>query len=136
METVFQPFMTWADELKIPIAVAAGNGREERLHEKLPHKLGTRDNMVITVGGVNKDGTLWENTAREEPGQPGSMSVYAPAVDIVVPTPGNIPDSGTSQATAIVVSTFLVVKIPAVDKLAVWTGRILPRESRSTRAPA
>jgi hypothetical protein len=89
------------------VVIAAGNSAEKRLHQTIPQKLGTASNAVITVGGVEKDGTLFKLTTPAQPGQAGSMSVYAPARDIVVPAPGDDQHSGTSQAAAIVVSHLL-----------------------------
>jgi hypothetical protein len=59
-------------------------------------------NNIITVGGVEKDGSLYRDTSPHMPGESGSMSVFAPARDVVVPGPGD-GDTGTSQAAAIVV---------------------------------
>ncbi|KAF2445924.1 hypothetical protein P171DRAFT_276164 [Karstenula rhodostoma CBS 690.94] len=41
-------------------------------------------------------------TSPKKNGEAGSMSVFAPAVDIVVPGKPSVPDTGTSQAAAIV----------------------------------
>lgn len=104
-DAAMRSFVTWCESLKIPIVVAAGNTKSMQLHKQLPHRLGTPDNNIITVGGVEKDGSLYPDTSRAEPGQAGSMSVYAPARDIVVPAPGGENShTGTSQAAAIVVS--------------------------------
>ena len=51
-----------------------------------------------------KNGKLYENTSPKYNGEEGSMSVFAPAEDIVVPGDPNVPNTGTSQAAAIVVS--------------------------------
>jgi hypothetical protein len=48
----------------------------------------------------------YELTTPAEGGQGGSITLYAPAEDVVVPSPGNNLHSGTSQAAAIVVSIF------------------------------
>jgi hypothetical protein len=101
-DVAMRNFATWCESLKIPFVVAAGNSKNIKLHQQLPHMLGTPENTIITVGGVERDGSLYQDTSRAEAGQAGSMSVYAPARDIVVPGPGG--DTGTSQAAAIVVS--------------------------------
>jgi hypothetical protein len=88
------------------VVTAAGNSPEKRLHQTIPQKLGTASNRIITVGGVKKDGTLYELTTPAEGGQGGSITLYAPAEDVIVPSPGNNLHSGTSQAAAIVVSGF------------------------------
>ncbi|KAH7411597.1 peptidase S8/S53 domain-containing protein [Phaeosphaeria sp. MPI-PUGE-AT-0046c] len=102
IEALFPEFLDWCENFKIPIVVAAGNDPEKNLHDKIPQKFGTKDNLIITVGGVRDDGTLWPGTTLHEPGQAGSMSVWSPAMDVVVPGPGNGPNTGTSQAAAIV----------------------------------
>jgi hypothetical protein len=90
---------------------AAGNYPEKRLHQTLPQKLGTSENGLITVGGVERDGTRYVDTTTERPGEGGHISVWAPARDIRVPSfvPNPIYEShtGTSQASAIVVSLSL-----------------------------
>ncbi|KAF2789529.1 subtilisin-like protein, partial [Melanomma pulvis-pyrius CBS 109.77] len=101
LENLFHQFFTWTEENKITVVLAAGNTASEQLHTKVPQKFGTPTNGIITVGGVKQDGTLYTPTSPEVPGQSGSMTVYAPAVDVVVPGPGNL-DTGTSQAAAIV----------------------------------
>jgi hypothetical protein len=106
LESLFPEFIAWCDRLKLPLVVAAGNDETMSMHEQVPHKFGTADNMIITVGGVEPDGTLYKGTTPVEPGQAGSMSVYAPARDIVVPSPGNDLHTGTSQAAAIVVGNY------------------------------
>lgn len=106
MEPLFRQFFTWTEENKVTVVLAAGNTASEQLHTKVPQKFGTPTNGIITVGGVKQDGTLYTPTSPEVPGQSGSMTVYAPAVDVVVPGPGNL-DTGTSQAAAIVVCCIL-----------------------------
>jgi hypothetical protein len=101
---LFPPFLQWCEGLKITVVTAAGNSEERRLHETFPQRLGTPENGLITVGGVEPDGTVFKSGTRAEPGEAGSMSVYAPARDITVPGGPGLPDFGTSQAAAIVVS--------------------------------
>jgi subtilisin family serine protease len=97
-----QPFLTWCDTKKVTVIVAAGNSPEKGLHETVPQRLGSAVNGVITVGGVKPDGTYWEDTTPAEPNQLGSMSVYAPSVDVIVPASATALHTGTSQAAAIV----------------------------------
>lgn len=106
LDRVIRNFMMWCETIKIPVVLAAGNNPRKYLHEQLPHRLGTPDNTILTVGGVNSDGTLYDLTSTHQAGQAGSMSVFAPAKDIIVPATGEAPDSGTSQAAAIVVCPF------------------------------
>ncbi|KAF1963807.1 subtilisin-like protein [Byssothecium circinans] len=102
MEADFEAFFEWCQRNKIPVVMGAGNAPEENLDEKVPHKFGTPTNTIITVGGVNKDGTLHESTSPARRGRAGSMTVFAPAIDIIVPGGPAGPHSGTSQAAAIV----------------------------------
>jgi hypothetical protein len=106
LEKTFKEFFEWCETFKITVVTAAGNSPEQRLHQTIPQKLGTASNRIITVGGVKKDGTFYELTTPAEGGQGGSITLYAPAEDVVVPSPGNNLHSGTSQAAAIVVSIF------------------------------
>jgi hypothetical protein len=104
MEPLFQSFFEWCERVKVPVTVAAGNTPEAFLDETVPQKFGTSDNTLITVGGVGKDGRLYTSTTPPRPGHPGHMTVFAPAVDIVVPGRPGTGNTGTSQAAAIVVS--------------------------------
>jgi hypothetical protein len=101
---MLRDFLDWSESLKITVVVAAGNSPEKRLHETVPQKFGTVEGRMITVGGVEQDGTVYKDKTPAKPGELGSMSVYAPAKDIIVPAPGDGPHTGTSQAAAIVVS--------------------------------
>jgi hypothetical protein len=110
MEDIFRDFFEFTEAKGIPVVLAAGNNIKQKLHQGVPQKFGTDGNGIITVGGVKQDGSLWEDTAPAIPGEDGSMTVFAPAVDIIVP--GNGGDlhvgtslnKGTSQAAAITVS--------------------------------
>ncbi|KAH7073921.1 peptidase S8/S53 domain-containing protein [Paraphoma chrysanthemicola] len=102
MNDVLEEFLDFIEELRVPVVTAAGNSPEMRLHRTMPQKFGTADNMIITVGGVEPNGRLFKDTTPAQPGEAGSMSVYAPARDIIVPSPDDRQHSGTSQAAAIV----------------------------------
>lgn len=79
LDEVLIPFIDFCDQLKIPVVISAGNtGQVHDLHSGTPQHLGRADSNIITVGAVKKDGTLWPGTAIPVPGQPGSMTVYAP----------------------------------------------------------
>jgi len=104
-QTVLEDMLEWCEARKVTVVTAAGNYPEKRLHQTLPQSLGTPDNGLITVGGVEMDGSLFLSTTPAEPGHAGSLSVYAPAKNIKVDNdPVEEVHSGTSQATAIVVS--------------------------------
>ncbi|KAH7089519.1 peptidase S8/S53 domain-containing protein [Paraphoma chrysanthemicola] len=101
-EAILRVFIDWCETFKIPVVAAAGNDPTLRLHETVPQKFGKADNTLITVGGVEPNGKLFPPTTPAEPGESGSMSVYAPARDVVVPGSAPGGHSGTSQAAAIV----------------------------------
>ncbi|KAF2272251.1 uncharacterized protein EI97DRAFT_470584 [Westerdykella ornata] len=79
MEAAFIEFFAWAERRRIPVVLAAGNDNSRPLHQGIPRKCGTPDNMIITVGGVQEDGSLYEQTAPDIPNEDGSMTVFAPA---------------------------------------------------------
>ncbi|EAT86668.2 hypothetical protein SNOG_05604 [Parastagonospora nodorum SN15] len=101
IEALFPDFQGWCESLKIPMVLAAGNDPTRYLHEQVPQKFGTPDNGIITIGGVEPDGTYYENTTPKHAGDAGSMSAYAPARDVRVPSDGIDYHTGTSQAAAI-----------------------------------
>jgi hypothetical protein len=104
LEAIFSAFFEWCASFKVTVVIAAGNAPERGLHNTVPQKLGTAENGIMTVGGVEKDGTLFQQTTMAQPEQAGSLTVYAPARDVIVPGPGEFIHDGTSQAAAIVVS--------------------------------
>jgi len=142
IEKLFKSFMEFCYSNKVAFVVAAGNRDPLYLHQSLPQRLGTADNNLITVGGVEKDGTFWKGQTTAEEGrtkQPGHVDVFAPAVDIDVPGPGVKYDTGTSQAAAIVVSALQsIVSIPnthsvRVSGILVWAASIQQPRSQQTR---
>ncbi|KAK7183332.1 uncharacterized protein CC84DRAFT_1218950 [Paraphaeosphaeria sporulosa] len=102
MVPLFDEFFQWCQSMNVPVVLAAGNSNRSPLDKKTPQSSGTTTNTVITVGGVTKRGSLWRDTSPAYNGAAGSMTVFAPAVDIVVPGDASIQDMGTSQAAAIV----------------------------------
>lgn len=79
LDPYFEIFIQFCKERSIPIVIAAGNKPAgKNLHTGTPQHHGTNDNNIITVGAVNKDGTLWDKTAVPEAGKEGSMTVFAP----------------------------------------------------------
>jgi hypothetical protein len=111
MEPVFESFFQWSESKNIPVVIAAGNEVHKTLHRVVPQKFGTTANRLITVGGVEKDGSLFQITSPQIPGELGSMTVFSPAREVTAP--GNdgqlnldspILNTGTSQAAALTVS--------------------------------
>lgn len=97
-----------------------------RLGDHLPQLLGTKENHLITVGGVNADGTLWFNSEPEgksatgngqgtNAGAVGSVTVYAQSSGVTVcngdpgDKAGTIDQDGTSFASPAVVSSHLSI---------------------------
>ncbi|KAF2728537.1 subtilisin-like protein, partial [Polyplosphaeria fusca] len=108
INAIFGDFLAWSELARVTVVMAAGNDDGVALHQKTPQNYGTGTNRIVTVGAVKKDGTLREGTAPHQPGQAGSMTVFAPGEEIRVPSLGNrelddpVANSGTSQAAAIV----------------------------------
>jgi hypothetical protein len=125
MEPVFRLFFEWCERVKLPVTIAAGNSPETFLDESVPQKFGTEMNTLITVGGVDQDGRLYHATTPSRPGHPGHMTVFAPAVDIIVPGRPATGDTGTSQAAAIVVSTIASCLIDEKLISSGWSRRLL-----------
>lgn len=86
----------FAQEQDITVTVAAGNDAPTGLHQITPQNLGTTDNGLITVGGVEKNGALFTNT-NPDLGSGGSISIYAAARDVLVASPNS--DSATTTLT-------------------------------------
>lgn len=68
---------------------SAGNDPNIRLENKLPQALGTDSNTVITVGGVNEDGQIWEKSSPEGSGG-GSLTVWAQSQNVKCYLPSGI----------------------------------------------
>ncbi|WYZ43925.1 hypothetical protein EsH8_VII_000361 [Colletotrichum jinshuiense] len=85
----FEIFQRFADQLGMVFVMAAGNEATMRitLGDHVPQLMGTKENHLITVGGVNADGTLWHNSEPEGEasdaalaaagGGTGSVTIYA-----------------------------------------------------------
>lgn len=117
----------------VPFVVAAGNTglkvvgnapSTETLSDVLPGCLGTDDNNIITVGGVNSDGSLWTSSTPQGPNvwrwdwagqtrEPGSITVYGQASQVKAPISGSndkyLMMDGTSFAAPAVVSILVRV---------------------------
>lgn len=81
---VFEDFRAKLQDLGILMVTAAGNSGLEggTTADTLPQSLGTDDNNIFTVGGLNIDGTLWPETSPE--GTSGSISAYNLATDLTL----------------------------------------------------
>ena len=99
MQNFFQELWT----LDVITVVAAGNEGDvgAALSSTVPQSLGTADNGLITVGGVNVIGVLDGRTTFDD-GTGGSMTVYALSQGVIAAdyrtNDGSVPASGTSAA--------------------------------------
>ena len=80
-ELVMNQVIPFAQELDIAVIVAAGNDRQG-LNEITPQNIGTTENGLITVGGVEKNGALFADT-NPDLDSGGSISIYAAARDVL-----------------------------------------------------
>jgi hypothetical protein len=110
LESIFQQFVEWCDIAGVPIVLAAGNDPLQSLDLKTPPKAWGND-QHRHYGRWSRSG--WKPLGSEITQKAwftwfsdGSLTVFAPAIDIVVPGGGNLDNlnTGTSQAAAIVVS--------------------------------
>jgi hypothetical protein len=86
--------------------------------------LGSTSNSLITVGGVREEGKLWPDTTPQEPGEAGSISIYAAAREVLLADfrsdDGTHRESGTSfAAPAIAGLTAVFFSTPNLDNI--WT---------------
>ncbi|KAI8179615.1 hypothetical protein K4K52_007662 [Colletotrichum sp. SAR 10_76] len=114
----FDSFQKVMEMNGVVFVMAAGNSASmgSRLGDHLPQLLGTKENHLITVGGVNADGTLWFNSEPEgksatgndqgtNAGAVGSVTVYAQSSGVTVcngdpgDKAGTISQDGTSFAS-------------------------------------
>lgn len=92
----------FAQQNDITVVIAAGNdGVSSFLDQTTPQNLGTSDNALITVGALEKDGSLYTDTTPDR-GNGGSISIYAPGRDVTAASKdsddGTTPTTGTSVA--------------------------------------
>ncbi|KAF2163814.1 hypothetical protein M409DRAFT_25995 [Zasmidium cellare ATCC 36951] len=116
---LFAKFEAWCNDKGLIFVAAAGNFGNKGKSSiptggTLPQRVGTKDNALITVGGVNRNGWLWLPTSpegawsREPDGLTGSITLYAPAsgVEANMAPVGQPPSirnlAGTSLASPIV----------------------------------
>lgn len=108
-KNVYQTFITKLDELGVTLVIPTGNNglSGETTADAVPQCLGTPQNNVITIGGLNYDGTLWIKTTTE--GRSGSITAYNLATGLTLMTksgtiqPSSTQYEGTSCAAPITV---------------------------------
>lgn len=103
----------FAQQNDITVVVAAGNDGQSPsfLDQTSPQNLGTTENALITVGGLEKDGSLYPDTTSDR-GNGGALTVYAAARDVLTASPEG--DSAT------ILSTGTSVAAPAVAGMAAY----------------
>ena len=97
-------FALWCEKKEVTLIVAVGNDPQYEMHEVVPSGLATSQSNVIAVGGVDEQGKKWDGQTKVNQNHDSRVSVYAPAKDIMLPGLEGAGGSGSSQATAIVVS--------------------------------
>ena len=83
----------FAQEKDIAVVVASGNEAPDALDQFSPQNLGTADNSLITVGALEKDGSLFKDTTPDR-GMGGALTVYAAGRTIEVATPESDTSTG------------------------------------------
>jgi hypothetical protein len=81
-ELVLNQVIPFAEENDILVTIPTGNNAPDSLATITPQLLGTTDNGLITVAGVEKDGSLYTDS-NPDLGTGGSISIYAPARDVL-----------------------------------------------------
>lgn len=72
MEGLFEEF--WSNGIVTVIAAGNEAGSGVHLGDRLPQAIGKPDNPLITVGGIENDGTWWDSTSPKAGGN-GSITV-------------------------------------------------------------
>jgi hypothetical protein len=94
-------FACWANDIITVVPTGNGGADGESLDEHTPQNLGTAQNGLITVGGVENHGVLAPRTTFNG-GRGGSITVYAVSENVVGASrtgkSGTAVDSGTSLA--------------------------------------
>lgn len=115
-KTSLEDFISELEQLDVVVVIAAGNENKEKLEDRIPQGMGTATNSIITVGGVDEDGQIWEHSTSQGSGG-GSLTVFAQSKDLEMDLPfvGVRKIDGTSFAAPAVVSFRLTYL-----KLYVW----------------
>ncbi|CAI7668050.1 unnamed protein product [Penicillium viridicatum] len=114
-----EDFISELEQLDVVVVVAAGNSNKEQLEERIPQNMGTDSNSIITVGGVNEGGQIWEHSTSKGSGG-GSLTVFAQSenLEMDVPFVGVRKVHGTSySAPAVAGLAAYYLGIPDTNKL-------------------
>jgi hypothetical protein len=82
-ELIMNQVIPFAAENDIVVTIPTGNQAPTSLAMVTPQNLGTTDNALITVGGVEKDGSLFTDS-NPDLGTGGSITIYAAARQVLV----------------------------------------------------
>ncbi|KAJ6130036.1 tri m 2 allergen [Penicillium capsulatum] len=129
LDDVFQSFIDELDNLGVTFVISAGNRGllGKTTADAYPQRLGTPENNVITIGGLNYDGTLWVKTTPQ--GRLGSITAYNLAKGVttmrnsgtIIPVDSQL--AGTSYAAPITAGMIAVLLgIKKEDRTGVYTG--------------
>lgn len=97
-EIIMDRAIPFAAANDITVVIATGNNAPDPLDTFTPQNLGTPDNALVTVGGVDVHGVLYTYTTPDL-GNGGSITIYAAAVDVKVATTNN--DFGRETGTSL-----------------------------------
>jgi subtilisin family serine protease len=110
-ELIMDRVIPFAAENDIVVTIPTGNEAPMSLDMITPQNLGTTDNALITVAGVERDGSLY-TPSNPNLGNGGSISIYAAARDVLVASPES--DTATDMRTGTSVAA------PAVAGMAAY----------------
>jgi hypothetical protein len=99
-EFIMDRVIPFAAENDIVVTIPTGNDAPIDLNMVTPQNLGTTDNALITVGGVERDGSLF-TASNPDLGNGGSISIYAAAREVLVATPDSDTSTGMLDGTSL-----------------------------------
>ena len=110
-ELIMDRVIPFAAENDIVVTIPTGNDAPTSLAMVTPQNLGTTDNALITVAGVERDGSLFTNS-NPVLGTGGSITVYAAAREVLV--------ASTDSDTSTTMLTGTSLASPAVAGMAAY----------------
>ncbi|KAJ5570548.1 uncharacterized protein N7459_009978 [Penicillium hispanicum] len=139
---IFERFIADLDNLGVTFVVSAGNDgmKGETTAAHFPQLLGTEENIMLTIGGLNYDGTLWIDS--EPQGSMGSITAYNLGVGmtmmfndgVIVPIEKVGGTSYSAALTSGMIASLLGIKRP--DRVGVYQGINAIYDGSGTRVSA